>query len=355
MGFFDGLLDTLTLGGYSAVSDLLGTPMELWRESRAKNNAKDLLRAQTDASKQLQSHQAQLGKDVFDYTFGKEASLNSQLMHDSPSIQKDAMASAGINPASQFGTFSGNLAQSSAPAYSGSVSSPSVSPSRGNPSDILNLMLQKPLIDANKSLTEANKTLVDTENAVKQQELRRKTMENDEKENEQTVYKYLTPTVEIKSLEGDGETISIGISGKLGFEAYKNVKALQRDLHQIELDDLDTRFNYLVRNKQIKDDEVIYALQRMPFTERVRILSEIAEFASRVALNSQLVNESGERINLMTSQRTLNNALEDLYNYQNGDKRMKKLFNTSDRMAIGLDLGFKLIPQIIQAAASFAK
>lgn len=125
MGFFDGLLDTLTFGAFDAVGDLISTPMNIWAENRSVNNSKEMIDHQTGKTAELQQHQANLGKDVFDYTFGKESSLNQQLMQNSPSVQKQAMISAGINPASNFGTFSGNLAQSSAPAYSASAGSAS--------------------------------------------------------------------------------------------------------------------------------------------------------------------------------------------------------------------------------------
>ena len=125
MGFFDSLLNGATLGLTGMISDLVQSPTTIWSENRAVGNSKELIDHQTGKTKELQQHQAELGKDVFDYTFGKESSLNQQLMQNSPSVQKQAMISAGINPASNFGTFSGNLAQSSAPAFSASAGSAS--------------------------------------------------------------------------------------------------------------------------------------------------------------------------------------------------------------------------------------
>ena len=89
MGFFDGLLDTLTLGAYSAVSDLLSTPKQIWDENRQVSNQKELSDYSTQNSMRLQEHQASLSKDVFDYQFNKQMSANSSLMRNSPSIEKN--------------------------------------------------------------------------------------------------------------------------------------------------------------------------------------------------------------------------------------------------------------------------
>lgn len=167
MGFLDGLLDAVTFGGYSAVGDLLGTPKQIWDENRSVNNSKELVEYQTGKTKELQQHQADLGKDVFDYTFGKEASLNQHLMETSPSVQKQAMIDAGINPASNFGTFGGNLAQSSAPAFSASAGSASAPiASKPSISDIANLGLSL----ANAGLVNEQKRKLKLENDATEEE-----------------------------------------------------------------------------------------------------------------------------------------------------------------------------------------
>lgn len=122
MGFFDSLLSAATLGVSDLITDLVSSPTQIWSENRSVNNQKELIDHQTGRTKELQEHQAQLGKDVYNYTFGQEKSLNYNLMQNGAGIQKQSLIDAGINPASNFGSFSGNLAQSSAPAYSASAS-----------------------------------------------------------------------------------------------------------------------------------------------------------------------------------------------------------------------------------------
>lgn len=170
MGFFDGLLDTLTLGAYSAVTDLIGTPTRMMSERRQVNASKELLNEQTQNAMALQEHQFQLGKEGFKYQFGNEAGLNAYLMRTSPSIQKQASIDAGVNPASNFGAFSGNLAQASMPLPNGSSSAPSVNFPQGNAMELLNLAQKQPLVRAEADLTSAKARAQELENKAMEEE-----------------------------------------------------------------------------------------------------------------------------------------------------------------------------------------
>lgn len=140
-------------------------------------------------------YQQKLGLDTFDKTFQKEASLNSQLMRTSPTIQKEAAIGAGINPASQFGVFSGNLAQSSVPTYTPQGGAPSA-PAMPN-TDLYGMgsLISKLAELGTVGLAKARKDNADAKG---------KEIENQGKEEENAIYSalqhYTEPVVENGSL-----------------------------------------------------------------------------------------------------------------------------------------------------------
>lgn len=144
------------LGGAELLGSIFGGLFSSSSQNKTFRQQKELMKYNQELGFENMRYQKKLGLDTFEKTFSQEASLNASLMRNSPTIQKEAMINAGINPASQFGNFSGNLAQSSVPTYtpqSGAPSAPAM-PQNGmfnlgdSISKIADLLVQTPLIKA---------------------------------------------------------------------------------------------------------------------------------------------------------------------------------------------------------------
>lgn len=296
MGFFDGLLDTLTLGAYSAVSDLLSTPKQIWDENRQVSNQKELSDYSTQNSMRLQEHQASLSKDVFDYQFNKQMSANSSLMRNSPSIQKGALLSAGINPATEFGTFSGNVASPSAPVYG--ASSPSGQAQIG--------VSSLPLSDVAESLLITEKAKGQKiENQLKARELKGKNEAD-------TIAQALGVTHTVET-DDSGNRVYFNITTAEGLEQYKKMKELptffarlDADKAQAFADKAQALLAKKVADGQFKNNSVVNSLVNLPVNQQKKILSDVALAMSHVGLNLQKIEESKASIELMMSQKQLN-------------------------------------------------
>lgn len=272
MGFFDDLLSTATFGISSAISDMINKPSQIWDENRAVNNQKELIDHQTGRSKELQEHQAELGKNVFDYTFGKEASLNDYLMRTSPATQKSAMISAGVNPASQFGAFSGNLAQSSAPSFAGSAGGASA-PIGGKSFSI------GELLGAKASLEQAN---------LLKQQARKLKLENDATEEENVFYSKFNDYYDWDVQNGklvakpiDPNTplpaiFSSSLKTRKGVEAkFLSFGRLMADKSNLETVMSQNELQKRVADGQLRNNKVINALVTMPENDYNKVVEQI--------------------------------------------------------------------------------
>lgn len=123
-GFWNGAGSAIVSAGTSLLGSLFGGLFSSSNQDKQFQQQKELMKYSHELGLENMDYQQKLGHQTFDYTFGKESSLNQRLMENSPTIQKQAMLDAGINPASQFGSFSGNLAQSSAPTYTPQAGAP---------------------------------------------------------------------------------------------------------------------------------------------------------------------------------------------------------------------------------------
>ena len=346
-------LSGIAVGAGSLLSSVFGGLFQDSAASTSYERQRKLMDyAQKLGFRNMEKQQA-LAHQTYDYQFNKEASLNASLMANSPSIQKAAAVGAGVNPASNFGTFSGNVAQASAPTYTPQGSAPTAPMSRGfdfsglasSLSDIVRLKQSQELIDSNKQV---NASIENKNN----QEAEWQRLHNEEFANARTVYSTQSP--EISWTDEEGNKHHLQIIGKLGLEAYKDTKKLEYELNKLSYDELNLKFDNMVKDLQIRDNKVVKAIASKPLYERAQILSSIAECASRVALNGQLIKESEGKISLMLTQEDLNRSLTELNDNNNTRKVLGEITGTTDKRVTGLlSLGFQMIPQIIGAAAKF--
>lgn len=170
------------MGGASLLGSVFSGLFGSSQQNTQYKQQKELMKYNQELGFENMRYQQKLGLDTFDKTFQKEASLNSQLMRNSPTIQKEAAISAGINPASQFGSFSGNLAQSSVPTYTPQSGAPSA-PAMPN-TDLYGMgsLISKLADIATVGVAKARKDNADAEHQE---------MENQAQKEENTVYSAL--------------------------------------------------------------------------------------------------------------------------------------------------------------------
>lgn len=258
-------------------------------------------RALMDYAQQLgfanMRQQQKLGHQTFDYTFGKEASLNQSLMANSPQIQKSAMIGAGINPASNFGNFSGNLAQSSAPTYTPQGSAPSA-PQAQNPdfSGIANFgnslaSIVEQLSQARKNNADAHRTELDNKG---------KEEAND-----------LVSSVEVKRGDDGGVLINWKKSASTveGWNFKREYRRWITEQNKLDADDYKARLEQLIAEKQLANDDVIESMAQLPAVQLQKLCEDILNLQKTRALMDSEIRENNASADLKLTEKDLR-ALE---------------------------------------------
>lgn len=312
------------LGGAELLGSIFGGLFGSSSQNKTFRQQKELMKYNQELGFENMRYQQQLGLDTFDKTFSKEASLNASLMRNSPTIQKEAMINAGINPASQFGNFSGNLAQSSVPTYtpqSGAPSAPAM-PQNGmfnlgdTVSKIAELLVQTPLIKAKARDINADADRKEMENKGTVEENAWYAWAFDPRFDE---LQYVNEPK--KGIDGyvlpESKKVVPRSTTRKGVEARELAKKrIEAELANLNKSISQDELAEMVANKQIANNEVVDALVNLPDVQYKEVMSKIDEMASHI----NLMNKQGE---LFVSQKELN----DLEKEFSPKALMEKIFN----------------------------
>lgn len=257
------------LGGASLLGSVFSGLFGSSERNTSYKQQRELMKYNQELGFENMRYQQRLGLDTFDKTFSREASLNSQLMRTSPAIQKEAAISAGINPASQFGAFSGNLAQSSVPTYTPQSGAPSA-PAMPNTdmyglgsliTKLADLAVQTPLVEANVRKTNAEARNLEDQHDDLLNKLRAETDYLRESARGRAIENDYTPEkfeLEFNKIRADIDNTIQDTSNKKG-EANLMQRQAEHIIHLIDLVDAQKSLTEIEKQKYSAEIKETYA------------------------------------------------------------------------------------------------
>lgn len=313
-GFWTGAGGAIASAGASLLGSLFGGLFSSSNQEKQFQQQKELMKYSHELGLENMDYQQKLGHQTFDYTFGKESSLNQRLMENSPTIQKQAMLDAGINPASQFGTFSGNLAQSSAPTYTPQAGAPQA-PSF-EPFGISSVFAGLADILANVKLKKAQARDLNADAKGKE-------LDNEGKEDVNN----LVSNVETHT-DSDGNAVITwhrGASTVQGWSFKKDFRKWITEQNKLDAEDVKALLERKIAEGQLQDNSFMDAMVQMPGAELSKLLEETLNLqTTRRLINSQ-ITLNDEKAKLVITENELKMLEKDIQEHTNIYEAVKKL------------------------------
>ncbi len=190
-------------------------------------------------------------------------------------IKRNSLKRAGMNVNAEFGGYP-NL-------NTNAVSQPQLGVSQIDGATLANLMQQAPLIEAQarklNADAESQEILNEREHSI-DKGLRKYVLDNLNTDNIVGLDGTLLDNVDV---QGSAKGINAGT-----FEAQKRIREYKSELLQLDKNDVKNVLDKLVSDKQLKDNNVIKALQKMPYYDYLKLSRECAVLLKEKDVQSNL-------------------------------------------------------------------